>query len=114
MNETELPTASQRRQWLEEASPHLKEAGRAYLEAGRLSEALECFAAVKDAEGLALMEGQALESGDFFAWQMSLNRQGRKPKAEELLRIKEAAQAAGKSAFAQTAQSLWEEIEEKP
>lgn len=106
MAKSDTITAKNRRQMLKENAASLSGAGRAFLDAGRTGEALECFAAAKDTQGLADVGTYGLENGDLFVWRQAKRLLGEDLDPEQLSEIGQRAQAAGKTAFAQTAEGL--------
>ena len=103
-----LPSPLKKRQLVygEKAPPEeLSGWGRAYLEEGRLTDALDSFEAARDREGLAEIARKAVDEGDaFLLW-------GVERSAPELVstadweRLARTAKALGKDAFAERARS---------
>ena len=91
---------------LKDNAADLSGAGRAFLDAGRSGEALECFAAAKDSQGLADTAAYGLEIGDLFVWRQAKRLMGEQLDPKGLSEIGQRAQAAGKVAFAQTVEEL--------
>ena len=106
MAKDQLPPAKERRRLLAESAGGLGPVGRQFLAQGRWGEALECLATAGDRQGLEDLAGQALMAGDLFCWLRAGEALGCEPSAEELTRLQERAQAAGKLAFAAAAQAL--------
>jgi hypothetical protein len=106
-------SAEKRRELVAAGSPELAAAARAYAEAGRWGEALECLEAQPDAELLDQARRWALEAGDLFVYRRALALAGREIEAAELEELAGAAQAAGKERFAGAARDLLQPTEEK-
>ena len=100
------PGALKRRALLAESSPQLAEAGLAFLEDGRLGEALECLRAVDHQEGLRKLMEVALAGGDIFFWQQAAAFLGLEPTGQDLEQLEQNARQAGKINFAQRAADL--------
>jgi hypothetical protein len=107
MGASPLPTAKERRRVLAEGVAGLGQTGRELLAAGRWAEAQECLEAAQDSQGLRDLAAQAVEAGDFFAWRQACKALGQEPGGEDLARLAERAQAAGKLLHTQGARSLF-------
>jgi hypothetical protein len=106
-------SADKRRELVAAGSPELAAAARAYAEAGRWGEALECLEAQPDAELLDQARRWAQETGDLFVYRRALALAGQEMQAAELEELARAAQAAGKERFAGAARDLLQPTEEK-
>lgn len=95
-----LPSPTERRQMLAAESPRLAEVGRAFLEAGRWGEALECLAAAGQSEAIADLAALAVEAGDYFYYMGAKRTLGAEPEAKDLKALAEAARRAGLERFA--------------
>jgi Ribonuclease G/E len=102
----ELPTAKQRRDMLAQDSPELGAASRAYAQAGRWGEALECLDAAEDREGLAQAAAEAAENGDLFIYRRAKQLLGEDLAPRDLARLAEAAESAGKLSHATSARKI--------
>ncbi len=107
-----LPTAKERRRLQEQGDSRLGELGRQFLAAGRWGEALECFEAAGDQEGLEEAARLAVEAGDLFTYRQALRLQPRAPRPQELEELARRAEAAGKLAYARGARELMASGEE--
>ncbi|KIX13873.1 hypothetical protein [Dethiosulfatarculus sandiegensis] len=100
------PTAAERRNLLSTESPKLAEAAKAYFEEGRLGEALDCYKAAGDTEGLKAVCQKAVLEGDFFWWKQAHQMMGNNPPIEEAAELAKNAGEKGKDSFARTASEL--------
>jgi hypothetical protein len=103
---SKTPTALERRNLLSSGSPKLAEAAKAFFEEGRLGEALDCYKAVGDNEGLKAICQKALEDGDFFWWKQAHQSLGNNPPTEEAAELAQNAREKGKESFANAASEL--------
>ncbi len=106
MAKGELPTAKERRGLLAQDSPELGASGKAFAQAGRWGEALECLEAVDDREGLAAAAAEAAESGDLFLYRRAKQLLGDDLEPRDLARLAEVAEAAGKLSHATAARKI--------
>ncbi len=111
MAKAELAGARQRRKLMAENSPRLGEVARAYLEAGRLGEALECLESSRDAGLLKELAAKAREEGDFWAFRQAHRLLGEEMPAGELEELARRAQSLGKEAYARAAGQAGQEPE---
>ena len=91
---------------METASTELGGAGRAFLDAGRWGEALECLAAAQDQQGLEKLAAEALQAGDFFVWRHSLKLLDQDLNPDKIKDIQLRAETLGKISFARAAEAL--------
>ncbi len=110
---SELPKAKERRRLVQQADPGLGELGRRFLAAGRWGEALECFEAAGDQEGLEEAARLAVEAGDLFTYRQALRLLERPPRRDELDELARQAESAGKLAYARGAGELLASGEER-
>ena len=90
----------------------LGQVGRAYLDAGRWGEALECLEAAKDRQGVEKLAAKALEAGDLFVWRQCSNILGRDLNPHEIRNLHMKAETLGKNSFALAALALMDPPED--
>lgn len=105
MARPELAGARQRRKLMADDSPQLKELARAYLEAGRLGEALECLERSRDQELLRELAARAKDEGDFWAFRQAHRLLDEPMPAAELEELARRAGSLGKEAYARAAEA---------
>jgi len=91
---------------LDEGAGNLRQAGLAFLAAGRWAEAQECLEAAGQTGELVAIAAQALQAGDFFAWRQALKALGQEPTPADLTKLSERATAGGKLAHAASARAM--------
>ncbi|MGH0034884.1 MAG: hypothetical protein ACQGVK_07630 [Myxococcota bacterium] len=77
--------------------------GEAYLAEGRRNEAVAFLERADAREQLEALYGEAISEGDLFLLKASARALGREPGAEDWRRVGDAAEAAGKLRYAETA-----------
>lgn len=95
----------QRRKLLAESSPRLGEAGRAFLQAGRWGEALECLDEAGDSGAIEELLQAAVKDGDLFYARAAAKALGRELDQAQLTAVAEAAGRAGKAKFEEAARA---------
>jgi len=90
----------------EVAPEELVQIGRAYAEAGFLSDAVDFWAMAEDKEGLQGLLIQIIDEGDFFLYRRIKKILNQPFDPSDLGRLAENAERLGKYAFAQQAQNL--------
>jgi NTP pyrophosphatase (non-canonical NTP hydrolase) len=106
MAKEQLLGAVERRRMCQDGSAGLKSAGQAYLDTGRWGEALECFEALKDLDGAAMLASLAIEAGDVFYYKQAKRLLGQEASINDLKQLAQKAVEMGKNAFASTAEQL--------
>ena len=87
-------------------------AGKDFLSAGRLAEALDLFAAAGDVDGIKKISAQAVSDGDYFLYAAGMKALGEDisrtngPIATTLEELAKNAEAAGKKAYADKARAV--------
>ncbi len=81
----------------------LREWGRRLSEAGWLSDAMDCFAAAGDTEGLNKLRATVLDQGDAFLFRRCLAELGQEASPEDWAALGRRAEALGKLQFAREA-----------
>lgn len=101
-----IPGALERRHLIEkeQAPPQSLRIAQAYLDAGRVVEALEFLRKADAGEQLAALRAQAVEEGDAFLLRSAAETQGSVPSRDEWRELAQAAAAAGKDCYASEAQ----------
>jgi hypothetical protein len=110
---SQAPSAQKRRELVASRSPELAAAARAFAEASRWGEALECLEAQPDPELLGRARQWALAEGDLFVYRRALALAGEEARADELESLAAAARAKGKDAHAKAAQDLLQPAEDQ-
>lgn len=105
MGKNDIPTPLARRHLLETRLDKSQALGiaEAYLADQRTLEALAFLAAAEAWDRLSEVRETVIEAGDAFALRTIAELLGSEPPAEEWARLAAAAEAAGKSAYAETA-----------
>ena len=114
MAKNAIPGALERRHLIEkeQAPPQSLRIAQAYLDAGRVVEALEFLRKADAGEQLAALRAQAVEEGDAFLLRSAAETQGSVPSRDEWRELAQAAAAAGKDCYALEAQRQAEREED--
>jgi hypothetical protein len=102
MAKTKIPDPLHRRELLarELAAPRALAVAEAYLEEGRVVDAIDFLRKAQAGERLAELRRQAIESGDAFLLRAAASAQKEPPEMEEWQALEAAAEAAGKELYA--------------
>jgi hypothetical protein len=80
--------------------------GNAYVEGGRIHDALECYYRAEHTEGIEKIVEEAVSAGDFFLYRMGMVFLGREMDKKDLNKLAENARRTGKLAFARDAYEM--------
>ena len=83
--------------------PELIAYGKAYIEGGRIHDALECYHRAGHTEGIERIVEEAVFAGDFFLYKIGMGFLGREIDKKDLNTLAKNADASGKLAFARDA-----------